>query len=44
MQVGAETLPSRYLPLPALLEQAMQVIKTHGNDGNPIWKNVPYTS
>jgi len=44
MQRGAETLPSRYLRLPALLEQARQVIKTHENDENSIWKNMPYTS
>jgi hypothetical protein len=44
MQVGAEMLPSGYLPLPALLEQPMQVIKTHRNDGKSIWKNMPYTS
>jgi hypothetical protein len=23
---------------------AFQAAKTHGNDGNPTWKNVPYTS
>jgi hypothetical protein len=44
MQEGAEMLPSGYLPLPARLEQAMQIIKTHGNAENPNWKKVPYTS
>jgi len=33
-QVGSETLPSGYLPLPVFLEPALQVVKTHGNDGN----------
>jgi hypothetical protein len=38
MQVGAETLPSGYLPLPALVEPVGQAVMTHGNDGKPIWK------
>jgi len=43
-QVGSETLPSGYLPLPVFIEPALQVVKTHGNDGNLIRRNMPYTS